>query len=179
MRTPPHLVSHGGFLDELRDVYGIDYRAPADARAVDLPAGSIDLVVTTSTMEHIPAADIRTILDECHRLCADEAALSMVIDYSDHYSHADSSLTPYNFLAYNDDAWRRYNPPNHFQNRLRHCDHRALIEAAGFAVIYEDTTVPDDAAAHLAKVRLDPRFAGYPRDALLPTCGHTVAIRRP
>ncbi len=178
VRRPERMVSERGYLDELRQHYGIDYRAPADARRVDLADGSIDLVVTTNTLEHIPAPDIAAILAECHRLCSDDAALSMVIDYSDHYSHADPSLTAYNFLGYDDRVWRRYNPPDHYQNRLRHRDHRALIEDAGFWVVHDQPTVPDGAAADLARVRLAARFAAYPREALLPTRGHLVGVKK-
>src|SRR5207245_10558273 len=63
--------------------------------------------------------------------------MSCRIDYTDHYSHFDKSISPYNFLQYSDKAWALFNPPLHYQNRLRHRDYLDLLRAAGFAVVEE------------------------------------------
>ena len=178
IRRPTRMLSDRDYLSELREVYGIDYLAPADARSVDMPTGSIDLVLTTNTLEHIPEVEIAAILRECYRLCRDGGMLSHVIDYSDHYSHADSSRTPFSFLGYSDTAWRRYNPPNHFQNRMRHRDHRRLIEDAGFECVLDRSHIPEDGAKLLSCVQLHDRFTTYSRSELLPTSGHLIA-RKP
>ena len=41
-------------VEELEPRFGIRYLAPLDARATGLPAGSVDFVTSTSTLEHIP-----------------------------------------------------------------------------------------------------------------------------
>jgi hypothetical protein len=46
--------------------YGIDYRAPCDARDTKLAEQSIDCITSTNVLEHIPAKDILSILKECH-----------------------------------------------------------------------------------------------------------------
>src|SRR5690606_7745293 len=177
-RQPKRKLSHRHFLRELREGYGIEYLAPGDARDVGLPDGSVDLVVTTNTLEHIPEEAIAKILRECHRLCRSGGVLSQVIDYSDHYSHPDPKLNDSSFLSHSERAWRRFNPPDHYQNRLRHSDYRRLIEDAGFDVELDRPTQPDDAEAKLAEVRLDSRFAAYPLEQVLPTAGHFVAFKR-
>ena len=177
VRTPKLTLSDRHYLAELRDGYGISYLAPADARAVAMAENSIDLVCTTNTLEHIPGPDIARILAECYRLCRPGAMLSMVIDYGDHFSHNDASITPYNFLRFDERTWRRYNPPDQHQNRLRHRDHRRMFEQAGFTLVRDESSSPDDAAAALARVPLDPRFAAYPRAELLPIQGRFVAIK--
>jgi hypothetical protein len=58
----------------------------------------------------------------------------MYVDLSDHWSHGDPSIGEVNFLRYPPRQWRRLNPSNHFQNRLRHSDYLRLFAAAGFAV---------------------------------------------
>ena len=90
VRTPRALLPEGPDFDrDLERAYGIRYLAPADARDTRLPAGSIDLVATTSTLEHVPLPDLRAILKETRRLCHDQSVVSHVVDYSDHFAHGD------------------------------------------------------------------------------------------
>src|SRR5262245_3612500 len=86
------------FLVLLKDHYGIDYWAPCDARRTQLEAGSIDWITSTNTLEHIPLQDIHAILQECRRLLRDDGLMSCLIDYEDHYSYFDHSISGYNFL---------------------------------------------------------------------------------
>jgi hypothetical protein len=146
---------------------GVEYRAPGDARDTRLPAGSVAAVTSTNTLEHIPPADIAAIYAECRRIIDPNGILSFQIDYSDHYSHFDQSLSPYNFLQYEDREWRRYNNDLHFQNRLRHRDHVALVEAAGFEIVECQTTTgtPSEREA-LSRLHLASPFAGRPLDEL-------------
>ncbi len=113
--------------DDLALNYRIRYLAPADARNTGLPDASVDFICSTSTLEHIPPDDIRRILGECARVARRGAVLSHVVDYQDHYSYADKTLSPFNFYRYSEKTWRWLNPPNHFQNRLRHSDYERLF----------------------------------------------------
>src|SRR5262249_35096564 len=131
IRTPAALLPEGpGFDRSLETIYGIRYRAPSDARDTGLPAGSVDLVATTSTLEHIPPPDLRAILKETRRLCHRRSVASHVIDYSDHFAHGDGRISVYNFLRYRSEEWARFNTSFHYQNRLRHRDFRPLFEEA-------------------------------------------------
>src|SRR5439155_25640807 len=60
------------FTTVLKQRYGIDYRAPCDAKQTGLSARSIDCITSTSTLEHIPRRDISPILRECHRILRDD-----------------------------------------------------------------------------------------------------------
>jgi hypothetical protein len=42
--------------------YGINYLAPTDARAITLAPGSVDMIETTNTLEHIPKDVIADIM---------------------------------------------------------------------------------------------------------------------
>ncbi len=121
----------------LNEYYGIDYRAPCDARRTGLATGSVDCITSTTTLEHIPPADIQWILQECHRILRDGGLGSFLIDYLDHYSYFDPSISNYNYLQYSDTAWAFFNPGLHYQNRLRHSDYMKLLEAAGFEIVDE------------------------------------------
>jgi len=175
--SPPS-VDSADFFASLRERYGIDYLAPADARATSLADNCIDCVTSTRTLEHIPPADIKKILVECRRLTRATGLIISRIDYQDHYSYVDPSLTVYNFLHFSDPQWRIWNPALQYQNRLRHSDYQRLFEASGWQVIEERRRpVTREDLAALESVAVHKRFSHYdPED--LATRG-AVFIARP
>jgi SAM-dependent methyltransferase len=163
---------------ELAGRLGIEYVAPRDARATGFEASSVDLVTSTNTLEHIPAADLRPILRECRRLLREDGVLSSRIDLADHYSYFDRSLTPYNFLRYEDARWRFLNSDLLYQNRLRRPDYLGAFADAGLGVVEEVASRPDEAGrADLARLEVAERFRGYDLDDLEVTA--LVLVARP
>ena len=145
---------------ELTEHFGIEYLAPCDARSTGLPAGSVDLVSSTFTLEHIPADDIAAILVESRRLLASDGLLISTVDLKDHYSYFQPSLSPYNFLRFAPAVWRLANPPLHYQNRLRYPRYRALHEDAGFEILAEEADRPTASElAELEALRLARPFS--------------------
>ncbi|MCC2645832.1 MAG: methyltransferase family protein [Rickettsiaceae bacterium] len=175
IRKPERLIT-GDLIAQLKDLYGIEYMAPMDAANIKIPNKSINMIATTDTLEHIPANDLRNILARCRELCSDDAIISMQVDYSDHYSHSDTNINPYNFLQYGDKEWRLYNPSMHYQNRLRHSDYIKLFEQTGFKIVEERSFAPNEAFVLLDSVNLDNKFKGYEKDDLLKTRGEFVLI---
>ncbi len=137
-RSPDAALAVSGRQQRLAAL-GITYRAPCDARATGLADASVDYITSTSTLEHIPPTDIRLILRESRRILRPEGVMSMLIDYQDHYSYADSSISAYNFLRYDEREWARWNPSLQYQNRSRHSDYLEMFEAEGFEVVAEET----------------------------------------
>lgn len=175
VRIPARTLTESArFGTELRDVYGIHYLAPADAANTGLPGGSVDIITTTSVLEHVPFEQLRPILAECRRLMHDRSVMNHVIDYSDHYAHSDASITQYNFLRFDESEWRRFNPAIHYQNRARHSEYRALFVEAGFQVVDEHAEQPEDGARLLASVALAGRFRDMSTEALAPTSGQFI-----
>ena len=166
-------------VDELGPGFGIEYRAPCDARATGLADGSLDCITSSNTLEHIPPDDIAAILRECHRCLRDDGVMSFLIDYVDHYSYFDKRISGYHFLRFSDGAWRLFNPSLHYQNRLRHKDYLALFDAAGFQVL-EERLQPVTAAdlAALARVPLTARFAAYTPEELAVRDARVVLKKR-
>lgn len=148
---------------DLERRYRIHYLAPADARETKLPANSVDFFCSTSTLEHIPAVDIARILLECRRLAKPDALYSFIIDYHDHYATSDSSITRVNFYRYSDRIWRFFNPPNHYQNRLRHSDFVRLFEDARLVPVEIRAIIPGDSVKGVA---LHRRFRSYSAEDL-------------
>lgn len=146
---------------ELRNSYGIEYRAPADARATGLPDGSVDFIVSTNTFEHIPRSSLVEILKEFRRLLSRRGLMSLRIDYQDHYSFSDRRISAFNFLRFAESDWRKFNPDSHFQNRMRHGDYLELIRTAGFDVSKEEPRRPSKVDMDLiATLPLSAEFQG-------------------
>lgn len=157
----PHSVS------SLASSWGIDYRAPADARNVDLPDGSIDLVTSTDVFEHVPVRDMKPLLIECRRLLRPDGVLSLRVDYQDHYWYFDARVDYFHFLRYSAAQWRRYNPSLHYQNRIRHAQFVAIIRESGFVVVEDDSSVPSaEDLERIASTNLAPPFRAMAPDVL-------------
>jgi hypothetical protein len=149
---------------ELLEVLGVT-AVVGDARAVALPAASIDLLVSNNTLEHIAAGMLVGVLAELRRLAAPGAVMDHFIDHSDHYAHFDRSITEFNYLRYPPALWRLFNNSLHYQNRLRASDYRRLFERAGFRVVAEQSA--RGPASELAAVKLAAPFLGYKEADLL------------
>ena len=113
------------------------YNGRMDPAKTNYGTGTFDFITTTNVLEHIPAVDLPAILAECHRILKDDGVMSMRIDYDDHYSKVDPSISPWNFLKYSEKQWARYNSRLHYQNRLQHLDYLSLFAQAGFLAVEE------------------------------------------
>lgn len=162
-RLPPGDVSAG----ELVAPLGIDYRAPADARRTGLPDAIVDMVSSADVLEHVPVDDIRAILIESRRILRDDGLMRIRIDYQDHYWYFDERASPYGFLRFDEDTWRRFNPSLHFQNRLRHDGLLALVDETGWQVVEEDRHQPSaDDLRTVASMPLAEPFRSMPPERL-------------
>lgn len=168
LRMPgKYIDEQDGCIGSLKEYYGIEYRAPYDARSSGLDSGSISCITSTDTLEHIPRKDIQAILQECYRLLRNDGLMSFYVNYQDHYARVDSSISVYNFLRYSDEVWAFFNPSLHYQNRLRHPDYLELFRTAGFEVVKEQRT--DGTAGDLKTIEhipLNDRFKKYDLEEL-------------
>jgi hypothetical protein len=160
----------GANLDSLLTACGIEARI-GNAAATGLPAQSIDLSVSNTTLEHIPAFELEAILTELARLCSPHGATCHLIDLSDHYAAFDRSITPYNYLRYPAKRWRLINNPLQYQNRLRASDYRNLVRRAGLRIDYERSA--GDELSVLKSVPIAPEFRRYEEQDLLV---HSMAV---
>ena len=171
--------SLSAFLHPLKQYYGIDYRAPCDARNTGLRKGSIDCISSTNTLEHIPKEDIRLIFRECHRLLQRDGLMTFLIDYQDHYSYFDGRISVYNFLQYSDKDWAFFNPDLHYQNRLRHQDYLDLFNEEGFEIVVENRTEGTQADLKmLENFPLEKRFEAYKLTELAVRKAHVLVRKK-
>src|SRR5690606_32699774 len=132
-----------------------------------LPEQSVDLVVSTSTLQHIPVDVLRKLFQEFRRVTASGGMMSHVINMADHYAQTDPSISRFNFLRYSKRRWRLYNNSLHYQNRLRVNDYRRMCEDAGWVIVDEhDISRPPE---ELAAVPVHRDFAHYREEDLLVT----------
>jgi SAM-dependent methyltransferase len=150
---------------ELETRFGIRYLAPCDARGTGLRPGIVDFVSSTDTCEHIPARDLAEVFVECRRLLRPGGIFSCRIDLHDHYSYFDRRVSRYNFLRFSDAVWSLVNSPLHYQNRLRAPDYLHLVRDAGFDLLVENPSGPnEEGRAELQTMELAKRFRGYSLD---------------
>jgi hypothetical protein len=122
--------------DELLARYNIDYIAPYLIADLEKMPIKFDCFISTNTFEHIPMLQIIEYMGTMKRVLKRNAYLSIIIDYSDHFSHTDKNISKLNFLKYSDLTFDRFfNTEVHYQNRLRHFDYLNIFNNAGFEVI--------------------------------------------
>jgi hypothetical protein len=147
-----------------------------DARKTGLAAGSIDMVCSNNTFEHIHTPVLREILAEFARICnwQNGGVMSHFIDMSDHFAHFDASITDYNFLRYSTKQWQRIDNDIQPQNRLRFVD---------FERMYQDLSIPYLAMGvrpgnvqALQSVLLASEFKSYTLEELAVTHGYLVSF---
>lgn len=160
------------------DSFAADYRVPWNPEAH--PAEDVDLVISRATFEHVPEDQLRFFLAQFHRILRRGGATCHVVDNSDHWQHRDASISRVAFLRYEetDRVWRlaQVNPQG-FQNRLRHSDYLALLEAAGFRILRAEGRPDPQCLEDLKRLPLASRFRGRPAEDLAILTSLFVAVK--
>jgi SAM-dependent methyltransferase len=161
-RIPPSGPLSHAELDEWLRRLGITYLAPSDARATRLDAGTVDVVTNTATLEHIPERDIALIFREMFRVLRPGGMMSCQVDMSDHFSHGDTTITPWHFLRFGELAWRLIDPPMLYMNRLRASAYATLARAEGFDIVNFIPEYPNDMdPSRIDEPVVHPSFVRY------------------
>ena len=153
--------SGGLSLRRFLDLCCIQYFGPGDASRTSLPSGSVDFHTSYTVFEHIPPMALAQILEEGNRIVRDGGLFVHKIDYGDHFSHSDASISQVNFLQYSDAEWTRYAGNRYmYMNRLRHDDYLALLQAAGHRILATTPAVDTRSLELLktGKLRVNERF---------------------
>src|SRR6185437_1458290 len=147
---------------EMLTRYGIDYKAPLDARKTGLPENYFDFISNTLTLQSIPKNDIISILKECYRILKPGGIISCFVDLNDNYCYIDKSISRYNFLKFTDKEWQKYNSPVHYQNRLRYPDYMDVFAETRFNVVEQKINRPSAKLLEtLSKVKVNEKFKKY------------------
>lgn len=158
----PLICINTGIKEFLRKEYGINYKAPCDAGNTHLSSESIDYIISNTTLQHIPIVDVDRIIKECYRILKIGGVFSCNVSYMDHYSNFDKNISVFNFLQYSDVEWSRYNPPFHYQNRMRHSDYKKIFRDNGFIILEEKPyPVLEEDLKILNTLHIDGKFRKY------------------
>lgn len=151
----------GSNLAQLLDAMSIRYLAPANATSLSLPLQSIDYHVSYTVLEHIPPEILIQVMLEGKRVLRSSGLFIHCVDFSDHFSHSDKSISPINFLQFSENEWEKISGNRYmYQNRLRVDEFMALLENADIEVISLDTCIDPKARKQLEEgmFPLDKRF---------------------
>lgn len=159
-------------LNDFFKLCSVNYLAPRDAANTGLENSSVDFHTSYTVLEHIPPNVLGNILEEGNRIVSDEGLFVHMIDYSDHFSHSDSSISAINFLQYGDLEWERYAGNRYmYMNRLRHDDFINMFRSAGHKVLVEQPSLNPAVAEMLNSdsIDLDIQFRRKSKDVLAIT----------
>jgi hypothetical protein len=156
------------FDENLLNRLGITYISNFGATDFSSMKARYDVFYSNNTLEHIPLAEIKMILEESKKILNPDAIHLHRIDFSDHFSHIDQSISSCNFLKYGD---RLHNliAGNQFtyHNRLRVNDFIEIFESSGYKIIKLEKNI-DLAALKLldSGFMLHKRFVQYKKEDL-------------
>jgi hypothetical protein len=174
LATLQEVASRGGPqpIETLLEPFRIRVRV-RDAQDTGLPAGAVDLFVSTGVLEYIPREVLQSILREFKRVGSADAIQSHYVNLIDQFSYFDRSITPFNFLKFSSRSWKYLNSPLTWQNRLRISDYRALFSETGHQIVKEvnSSGSPED----LKRIQLAPEFRAYSMEDLLVTLSWLLA----
>jgi SAM-dependent methyltransferase len=142
--------------------------APADAAGLALADQSVDLHVSRSVLEHIPLGTLTGILRESRRVLRPAGLFVHVVDFSDHFSHSDATISGVHFLQWPEERWARLAGCRfNCHNRLRVDDIASLIEGAGLAILETEPEIDPRGLEEIRiGMRIDGRFAGKAAETL-------------
>ena len=144
----------------------------------DLTDASVDVVISRTVLEHIPADVLESYMPEFARILRPGGMMCHLIDNSDHWQHHDKQLSRLHFLRYEDGLLWRMLCVRRSQNRLRHGDYMKLFERHGFVPLFVEGEPDARSVEDLKSLPLASRFRG--RDAAdLAILTSTVVLRRP
>jgi SAM-dependent methyltransferase len=157
---------------------GIEYVAPGNAAQLGAPPNSYDFHTSFYVLEHIPQGTLKAILMEGKRLLQRGGIFVHCIDFSDHFSDSDRSISKINFLQFGAEEWHKIAGNRYmYMNRLRVDDFCGLFQGIDLRIHFVDAG-RDPSVLEILKsgrMELDAQFLGKPEQVLATTGAWIVA----
>ncbi|QDU55345.1 hypothetical protein Pan181_15340 [Aeoliella mucimassa] len=165
-------------IDTILTSFQVEYASPADAAHTHLASDSIDYHTSYTVLEHIPPQVLADILSEAQRITKPHGLIVHGVDYTDHFSHNDSTIDAINFLQFTTREWDRL-AGNRFMymNRLRHSDYLRTFNKSGLEIVADDPQIDPSLVAKVQQgdAPLAAEFKDRPADDLAATFAWIVA----
>lgn len=134
----------------------------------DLPASSVDLVLSHSVLEHV--MDMDGLLNELNRVIDSEGSMIHIVDYRDHFFKY-----PFHFMRFSGPIWYRFLNPGDL-TRARIGDHLHLFRKHGFKVKVLERSM-DLLSLSRMRDRIHPEFQNYTLEDLATTRAVLFVVR--
>lgn len=159
-------------LEQLLKELNITY-LNADARKLPFSNENFELIHSNNTYEHIYEPILKDIVKEFKRVQKKEGLQSHFIDMSDHFAHADTNITIYNYLKYSESKWLRIDNSVQPQNRMRINQYRDLYKTLGVQILAEELRPGD--LNDLSKVELSEPYNSFKKEDVAVSHGYLVS----
>jgi len=159
-------------LVDLLKFINVEYVAPGDASQLPLSSQSVNFHTSYTVFEHIPPEILKKVLIEGNRILKNDGLFVHKIDYSDHFSHSDKSISSINFLQFSDDDWGNIAGNKYmYMNRLRHDDFINLFQDLNHHILINEPTKNDSllSVVESSSFILNEKFKYKSRDVLATT----------
>jgi hypothetical protein len=134
-------------------------------------------VFSNAVLEHVPVPEVQRLLVESARILRPNGYMVHLIDPGDHFSYADPSVSPINFLRFSEREFAKYNSAFMYQNRLRAPEWRDLIQHHRFEILHWRGSLDAHALRALPSLPLYRSFSHFSPEDLCTTVIWVIAKR--
>ena len=154
-------------LSEMLDALHIRYLKKCDITRGGLENDSMDVVLSSNVLEHVPPATLSRMHREIARLLREKGYAVHRFNPGDHFEGFTGSSI--HFLRYGERSWRWLGGYGlSYHNRMRSCEHATCVRDSGLSLSLWADRVDEKATAQVREGRatLDPRFVGLPVESV-------------
>jgi predicted SAM-dependent methyltransferase len=153
---------NGKGLPELLSAFNLSYIVDD---ASEIKINNIDYITSNNVLEHIYPEFLIPILNNLYfNVLKEGGMMSHFIDMSDHFAHADKSISIYNFLKFSDAQWKWIDNNIQPQNRLRLKEYEDIFKSLKIPIKVKEYR--EGNTEILKSIKINERFLKYPLEDL-------------
>ena len=157
---------------DLYELLGFEYRVDPHGRLGKLGLNKFDVIVSAGVMEHIPEQDVRGLVQDISDLLKPGGYSVHIINIKDHLLEYDNTVSPKQYLAYSDRAWKTWFENRvQYINRIQRSEWLATFERVGLKLIEMEVE-----GISLSDIAVGKRFQEY--DITDLSCGVMKMVHR-
>jgi SAM-dependent methyltransferase len=160
--------------DEVYSLLGWIYIVEPSGSLDRIPDGSLDLVISSDVLEHIPPIGLKQLVSDLRRVLRPNGVCAAQIVQEDHLRIYDRSVHPKNYLRYSDLQWNAlFNNRVQYINRLQHSDYLKML-SRDFDILADEVVARSE-----IPFRVADRFSSYSQHDLGAGVTRIAARLRP